>query len=288
MSQPLSLSVRRFEHSPLPLFLFALVVTAFLMTIAYLLAKDMRRRNKLSLVAEQQARELETRVATRTAELSRLSTHLLNEAEAERLALARQLHDEMGGCLTAAKMDINWLQSHDPAVANTAISNKLRSASQQLDNAMNIKRRVVENLRPSLLGHFGLLVAIRAHFDDRCTEAGLKCVIKLSETLPKLKSSQELALFRVAQQALEAAIQHGSARSVTLSMEPEGDDVVMSVIDDGVVTWSANPPATFSDGLAGMRHRIAGLGGRLEVTSLAANGTRLRVTLPPLPGATAD
>ncbi len=256
-------------------------------TIAYLFAKDMRRRDKLSLVAEQQARDLETRVATRTAELSRLSTYLLDEAEAERLALARQLHDEMGGLLTAAKMDINWLISHDAAGTNTAISNKLRSASQLLDDAMNMKRHVVENLRPSLLDHFGLLVAIRAHFDARCAAAGLKCVINLPDTLPNLEFSKELALFRVAQQALETAIQPGRARSVTLSMELKSDGVVMSVIDDRVATGSANSPATVSDGLTGMRHRIAGFGGRLEVTSLAENGTLLRVTMPASPGANA-
>src|SRR4029077_3842443 len=96
----------------------------------------------------------------RTRELSELSTHLQNFAEKERSELARNLHDELGGLLTAAKMDLSWLQARLGEPPN---ERRLAQLGDVLDQAMNVKRRVVEHLRPSLLDHFGLATALRAH-----------------------------------------------------------------------------------------------------------------------------
>src|SRR6185503_17695283 len=105
---------------------------------------------------EEQA--LEARIALRTEELSNLSTSLLRLMESERSQLAKELHDELGGLITAAKMDMAWLQSRIGGSLDAESEEKFRSVVQMLNQAMMLKRRVVESLRPSLLDHFGLSV----------------------------------------------------------------------------------------------------------------------------------
>jgi len=106
----------------------------------------------------------------RTQELSALSNHLQALSEREKSELARKLHDELGGLLTAAKMDVSWLQAR---LEGAAIQERLGQLGSVLDEAMDLKRRVVEELRPSLLDHFGLPTALRAYVESTCAKAGL-------------------------------------------------------------------------------------------------------------------
>ncbi len=122
--------------------------------------------------------------------------------EAERSALAKELHDELGGLITAAKMDMAWLQAHIGASLDPASDEKFHSVVQMLNQAMTLKRRVVESLRPSLLDHFGLPVALRSHFDENCGRAGLEYVTTLPDETLDLEPAAQLTLFRVAQEAL--------------------------------------------------------------------------------------
>src|SRR5579872_2720923 len=117
--------------------------------------------------------------------LSAFSSHLQARAELEKSQLARTLHDELGGLLTAAKMDLSWLQSR---VDSPTHQERLAQLGSVLDEAMSLKRRVVEELRPSLLDHFGLATALRAYVEAACNKAGMRNDIRMpdeSETIPK-------------------------------------------------------------------------------------------------------
>src|SRR4051812_33953817 len=153
--------------------------------------------------------KFERRVAERTEELSTLSTHLIRMIETERSQLAKELHDELGGLITAAKMDMAWLQAHIGTSLDPASEEKFRSVVQMLNQAMTLKRRVVEALRPSLLDHFGLPVALRSHFEEACAHAGIECVVTLPEDILDLEPASQLTLFRVAQEALTNLVARG-------------------------------------------------------------------------------
>jgi len=219
--------------------------------------------------------QFEARVAERTEELSALSTNLLRMMENERSQLAKELHDELGGLITAAKMDMAWLQSHVGNSLDAASQDKFRSVVQMLNQAMMLKRRVVESLRPSLLDHFGLPVALRSHFDESCGPSGIEYIATLPEEVLDLEPAVQLTLFRVAQEALTNLLARGSARHVELVMEAEGDDYVLTVGDDGAAMDAAQLRT-----LAGMRHRVQGAGGRLEVDAIAGQGNRITVHVP--------
>jgi signal transduction histidine kinase len=222
---------------------------------------------------------LEREVAARTAELSELARHLQSSAEAERSTLAKELHDELGGLITAAKMDMAWLSTRIGASLDPPSEEKFRSVVQMLNQAMTLKRRVVESLRPSLLDHFGLPVALRSHLDENCSRAGLEYVATLPEETLDLAPDTQLALFRVVQETLAGVLTRGTAKHIELVVEAENDGYSMLIGDDGAPFDGAMERT-----LVGMRHRIQSAGGRLEADTLpGGQGNRIRVYVPRSP-----
>jgi signal transduction histidine kinase len=213
--------------------------------------------------------------AARVEELSTLSTHLLRMMESERSQLAKELHDELGGLITAAKMDMAWLQAHIGSSLDAPSEEKFRSVVQMLNQAMTLKRRVVESLRPSLLDHFGLPVALRSHFEEQCGKAGIEYIGTLPDEMPDLEPAVQLTLFRVAQEVLANLVTRGVARHLELVIETEGDGYLMTIGDDGEAL-----DAEQLRSLVGMRHRLMGAGGRLETDVVPGQGNRIRAYVP--------
>jgi signal transduction histidine kinase len=208
-------------------------------------------------------------------ELSALITQLQVSAEAERSALAKELHDELGGLITAAKMDMQWLSAHIGGTLDPAADEKFKSVMQMLNQAMTLKRRVVENLRPSLLDHFGLAVALRSHFEENCRPAHVECIATLPEEAIELCPITQLALFRVAQEVLTAVLKRGGAKHVELVLEEEGAGYVLTVGNDG-----SKHLDEIDRSLVGLHHRIRAAGGTLEVNHQPGQGDQIRVYVP--------
>ena len=226
---------------------------------------------------DEHARELEKLVDERTRELSALSTHLQDLTEKEKAALARNLHDELGGLLTAAKMDLSWLQSR--ITGDPDIERRLHQLGAVLDEAMDVKRRVVEDLRPSLLDHFGLPTALKAYVESACAKSGLRAEIAITaeQEFPK---NIAIALFRVVQEGMTNIVRHAHAHTVRLELANEGRLCQLLLIDDGEGIDLAHPSFRWSHGLTGARQRVRALGGRFSLESERGHGTQLRVELP--------
>ena len=210
--------------------------------------------------------------------LSRLVTHMQNTLEAEKSALAKELHDELGGLITAAKMDMQWLSARIGGSLDAASDEKFKSVMQMLNQAMTMKRRVVENLRPSLLDHFGLAVALRSHYEENCRSSGIDCVASLPDETIELPSATQLALFRVAQQVLASVLARGNAKHVELVLESEEGGYSLLIGDDGAAF-----DETFDRALVGLRHRIQGMGGTLAASHEPGQGNRIRTFVPRSP-----
>ncbi len=213
----------------------------------------------------------------RTRELSALSNHLQALSEREKSELARKLHDELGGLLTAAKMDLSWLQSR---LEGTAIQERLSQLGGVLDEAMNLKRQVVEELRPSLLDHFGLATALRAYVESTCAKAGLAAQILVEHECQSMPKDTAIALFRVVQEGLSNIIRHAHAHSVTLKLSGDPQRCVVTLSDDGQGFDAGSPQFRWSHGMWGMRQRAESLGGKVDVESAVGGGATLRVEVP--------
>jgi signal transduction histidine kinase len=253
------------------------VSLVLLAVIVRLFAGEAARQRALRVAAEQQAAEFERLIAVRTHELSELSTHLQQFAEKEKSELAKHLHDELGGLLTAAKMDLSWLQSR---IAEAPYHERLAQLGSVLDEAMNLKRRVVEELRPSLLDHFGLPTALRAHVEHVCKNAGLECELILAEDAHTIPKDLAIALFRVVQEGLTNVVRHAHARHVRLALRADSQRYLLILTDDGCGMKMEDSAFRWSHGLAGMRHRVQAMGGSFRIESSAGDGTTLRIEIP--------
>lgn len=223
-----------------------------------------------SLIAEAALRDC-------TQEMSALSTHLQALIEQERSELAHNLHDELGGLLTAAKMDWSWLQGR--CTDQPQIQQRLQQLGTVLDEAMDMKRRVVEDLRPSLLDHFGLATALRAYVEATCKKASLQCEIKMADDAVAPKSLA-ITLFRIVQEALANVIQHANAKCVRLEFASDAHGYVLKLSDDGQGMDLTDPRLRWSHGLMALRHRARALGGKLLLDSAPAHGTTVLVEVP--------
>ncbi len=209
------------------------------------------------------------------AELAALCSWLQEIAERERAELARTLHDELGGLLTAAKMDVSWLQSR-PGTALPV--ERLAQLAAVLDEAMDLKRRLVEELRPSLLVHFGLATALRSHVTSVLERAGMSCELQLDEGCDPMPRELAIVLFRVVEAALAGSIGRGRARRVRLSLGCDANGYLLSLAEDAPGA-TLDPPGEEARALLAVRERLRALGGELQLCA-AGSGTRIAARLP--------
>jgi signal transduction histidine kinase len=240
---------------------------------------DMRRRAVQATSLRDQKHELEHQVDERTRELTALSTHLQGVSEQEKSALSRELHDELGGLLVAARMDLSWLQQRLPT-SDPSIEQRFKRIHESLSAGVDLKRRVVEELRPTLLDNMGLFAALRWQFKETCRRAGLECTETIPETEPKFNPDAAIGVFRIAQEALTNILKHAEATSADLEIGIDGETFVLRVSDDGKGIPPTRLQTITSHGLASMRHRIAALGGSWEVRSPLAGGTVVTAMIP--------
>ena len=225
---------------------------------------------------ERERDRLEGLVRDRTATLSELANHLQQVREEERGHLARELHDELGALLTAAKLDVARLKSKIDATAPD-IAERLKHLNETLNSGIALKRRIIEDLRPSSLSNLGLTAALEILAREYGERAGIE--IETSLETVELSDVSQLTVYRMVQEALTNVGKYAEAKKVLISVHAYPTHVAVDVRDDG----SGFDPSTVrpsSHGLAGMRHRVEAAGGRLSITSRPGNGTLLSAVLP--------
>jgi signal transduction histidine kinase len=228
---------------------------------------------------ERDNEELESRVRRRTAELSSLSSHLQQIAEKERASLARELHDELGGLLIAVKMDVSWLHKRWPN-ASPEIQARWARVLKVLDDGVDFKRRVVENLHPTLLDNMGLLPAVRWIVEETCGRAGLQYTEIYPEQESQLTEDAAIMVFRLVQESLVNVVKHAHATHVRVQIDVDATEMHVLIEDNGGGIEPERRDALSSHGLAIMRHRVRGSGGVLQLDVAPHGGTRVFARFP--------
>jgi signal transduction histidine kinase len=257
----------------------AILNIGLVLLAVWLVYSDMRRRARQAAGLRNQKLELEEQVSARTRELTALSTHLQGVSEQEKSALSRELHDELGGLLVAARMDLSWLQQRMPT-SDPAIEQRFKRIHDSLSAGVDLKRRVVEELRPTLLDNMGLFTALRWQFKETCRRTGLRCTETIPEAELKISPDAAIGVFRIAQEALTNILKHSEAKSADLAISIVGDTFTLRISDDGKGIPKNRVGTSTSHGLASMRHRIDGLGGVWEVRSPSTGGTVVTALIP--------
>lgn len=244
----------------------------YLMQTKALLASGQREQQSL-----QQERDLlERQVRERTTNLAELATHLQNVREDERGYLARELHDELGALLTAAKLDVARLKSRLAGNLPEA-SERLAHLTSTLNMGIALKRRIVEDLRPSSLSHLGLVASLEILAREFEQGSGLSIAIDLEPV--EVAGSTQLSIYRLVQESLTNIAKYANATQVEISLHNMDSCITIDVKDNGKGFDLKNIGST-SHGLAGMRHRVEAAGGKLTVASNDGSGTKIRAILP--------
>ncbi len=199
----------------------------------------------------------------RSGQLEQLTRLLLRAQENERRRVARELHDEAGQILTAAKIELD-LDGRDQAAALVG------RALAQIRNLSNL-------LRPTELDSLGLLPALRSLVDDFGRRSQISARLEGPDSLPRCSADLEVALYRVVQEALTNVARHAAAVSVRVVLRPEAGLIRVTVEDDGVGAPHQPVPNL---GLLGIRERVSALGGTLLITTAPGTGFRLDATMP--------
>lgn len=260
--------------------LAALSVFGLFVFMRQLQVQDKERNQQRDLLAGERLR-LEEEVRHRTADLRELASHLQTAREDERAHLARELHDELGGLLTAIKLDVARMRTKLETIPD--MKTRLEHLNQTLNEGIAFKRRVIEDLRPSALANLGLTVSLEA----LCTDMGarLDIPVRTRLTTVRLTPAADLTVYRLVQEALTNIGKHADATEVSVTLSTRDDRAVIEVTDNGV-GFDLQAPRNGHHGLTGMRFRVESLGGTLEVTASPGHGTTLRADFPVAPAVT--
>lgn len=260
---------------------FTIGTGAILSVIAFLLYLRQSRR---LVVVEKAAKyrlglerdNLEKEVAERTAKLSELANYLETAREDERAHLARELHDEMGALLTAAKLDVSRLRSRLQPLT-PELSERIDHLGQSLNAGIALKRQIIEGLRPSSLSHLGLLVTLEILAKESAERNGINIELQLEPVT--LEEALELTVYRFVQESLTNVTKYSKAKNVLIELQSMNRYAQISVQDDGV-GFDPQIVKTSSYGLTGMRQRVEAAGGRIQIDSAPGKGTTLTAWLP--------
>jgi signal transduction histidine kinase len=223
---------------------------------------------------------LETIVLARTEQLSVLSHHLLKVSEKEKAELARELHDEMGSNLTAIRMDLSLVMEKLKKTEPTLAEHLLR-AKLALQETVDLKRRIIEDLRPSMLDNLGLAASIRNHYEEITRIAGLSHEVDIAEDFDEIDPAWAIALFRIAQESLNNVVKYAQAKHVKITVKREKTGIWLQILDDGIGIPADALKKPKSHGLLGMRERALLLGGHFSVVPGPYNrGTAIETFLP--------
>ena len=231
--------------------------------------------------AEARLRELNSEVARRSQETQALVQQLLSAQEEERRTVAYDIHDGPAQQLAAAQMFLEAFV-HDESISTSATPN-LAKAKQYLEEGLTETRRIMSGLRPALLDDLGLGDALHQLLVELTDRANVELEYDASGLHGELPAAVNIALYRIAQEAVGNALKHAGSPCLEVRLESNADRVRLSVGDQGRGFDTAQVPSPSGGerfGLVGMRERVTLLGGTFEIESVVDAGTMVRLEIP--------
>ncbi|MBK7061102.1 MAG: response regulator [Rubrivivax sp.] len=212
--------------------------------------------------------------------LAELAQHLQTRVEAERAAIAREIHDDVGGSLTALKFDIDWIRRHS---SEAAVQQRAISALETVTHAIGASQRVMHNLRPAILEQ-GLVAALQwltSRFEKR---TGVMCRFRTSDEQigtqgPALPEGVPLVAYRTAQEALTNISKHARATRVGIDLSFSAGVLSLEISDNGRGLSRADLAKSGSFGIRGLHERASTVGGWVDLSG-DAQGTTLILSIP--------
>ena len=212
------------------------------------------------------------------AQLRALAARLQQVREEERTGIAREIHDELGQGLTAMKLDIAWMRDRLPR--DHAFRAQCASIMQQVDGTLSAVRRIVTELRPSVLDELGLAAALEWQGQVFESRTGIEVAMEVSVDGGEIPDALGSSAFRILQESLTNVVRHAQASRVSIRLVQTAERLTLAVSDDGIGIPPERLEGTASLGLIGMRERALACGGEFSITGQREHGTTVLLTVP--------
>ncbi len=243
-----------------------------MIALGFLVTREIRRRDFAN-------NELQRLVEDRTGNLRELSHHMVRISEREKSALARELHDELGGILVAMQMDLAQLrrQIQRPGADTEALWSRVQTS---IKDGIQLKRRVIEELRPTLLDNLGLVAAIRWQAEQSCELGRIQLDTESPEEEVAMPADASIAVFRTVQEAFSNVLKHSRATRVKITIRCDQCGLSVDIEDNGVGLPTGAMQKVGSHGLKQMSFRMQAVRGSVTIGRMDPQGTRVSVYLP--------
>jgi len=216
--------------------------------------------------------------------LRKFASHLQNIREEEKVAIAREIHDDLGQILVALKIDMGLLKQKvgksNSIVASEEVLEKFDNLVSLIDKTIKAARRIMNGLRPELLELNGFVGATTSYLRDFEIRYQIVCEFFTEISEIDLNSQQSLAFFRILQEALNNIAKHSKATLVKVNLKNESNKLILEIIDNGVGFDKNNNGRQDSYGMIGMKERVVLLEGKSDIVSEIGKGTCIRVEIP--------
>jgi PAS domain S-box-containing protein len=221
------------------------------------------------------------RLERANARLHQLSDHLETVRESERTRIAREIHDDLGATLTGIKMDLSAARK-EAATDPSTFEKSMNATLVLIDNAVQATRRIINDLRPSVLDNLGVWAAIEWQAHETAQRARIACEVDIDAEVEdiNLSNAGATALFRIVQESLNNVWRHAYASRVSVHARRLNHSVQVEIRDDGRGFDQANMSKEGHWGIAGMYERVRTLGGELKLTSSPGKGTWVNISVP--------
>lgn len=242
------------------------------------LAQVIRRAMEVHRV--RQEKELaDIELALSEQRLADFAEHLQMTIEQERAAIAREIHDDIGGALAAAKFDLSWIGRH---TADPVTQGHVTAANEMLQHALDASQRIMMNLRPAILDQ-GLVAAVQWLAGDFTKRTGIETTVHAFHEKDSLSKAVQLVAYRTTQEALTNISKHARADQVTIELSDAGNVLTLEVKDNGQGFSQTELKKPKSFGIRGLHERAKTVGGWLDVSTHCDTGTSIILSVPLLP-----
>jgi signal transduction histidine kinase len=236
-----------------------------------------------------QSRRRETELKESHERLREVSSHVMAAREHERIRIAQEIHDDLGGNLTAIKIDLDWLSRHIEE-DDRVLLDKIQTIDRLVDRTIDSIRRMSRDLRPGIMD-FGIVAAIEWEATEFSKRLGIPCEVSCAQEDVELEQDAAVAVFRIFQEALTNIAKHGRASHVWVRLDTSeledasGSMLELEVRDNGRGIAELDKAKLNSFGIRGMVERAGLLDGKLTVSGAPGEGTTVLLSVPLAPGA---
>ncbi|OYO30431.1 hypothetical protein CD932_04270 [Janthinobacterium sp. PC23-8] len=244
---------------------------------ALILAQGEEPRTPQASAAVTEGRLEQRELRQSRARLAELTAQIDKVRQQERTRLARELHDDLGGNLTAIKMALAMLARRLPA-GDAALQDQAAYVDDLVDRSIDAVHRISLDLRPSML-ELGLVAALDWQAKQFVRQAGIECVFSSNRKEIDLNPDQATGLFRIAQEALTNIARHAHASKVAVRLDQQRQHVRLCISDNGVGMRPLDRAKPQSFGIRSMSERASALGGALQLANAPAGGTLLTIKI---------